>query len=141
MNANARLVKEFLDKMSDHTIDKGLAASILREYMADNFENFEPPQLPVGGVFRGWDASLRIIAIYNEHWHQECLKTEIFGDDNSNLVAAKGLWQWTSVETGRSHTGAAVELFTVENGKIKAIEVFQFDPAAIVATLPGKWRY
>ena len=35
----------------------------------------------------------------------------------------------------------AVELFTVIGAKIKSIEVFHFDPAGIVATLLGTWRY
>ena len=140
MNASVELVKNFQDQLIKNFLH-GDPQAILRENLADDFQCIEPPQMPVGGTFTGWDASLKIMAIYAQHWEVECLKMEIFGGDGSNVVAAKGTWRWTSKETGRTITAPAVELFTVENGKIKSIEVFQFDPKAICATLPGRWRY
>lgn len=140
MSTALELVKEFQAqgiRIVEGTAD---AMAVCRQYLSEDFTCIEPPQMPVGGIFHGQGASIEITDIYARHWIVECMGMDFFGDDGQ-VVAARGLWRWTSKETGRSVTAPAVELFTVKDGRIRSIEVFQFDPAGIVATLPGQWRY
>ena len=140
MKSALELVKAFQAKGIKIVEGTGESEAICRQYLADDFVNIEPPQMPVGGVFSGWSAPIQITDIYAKHFDIDCLGMKFFGD-GGDVVAARGTWRFTSKETGRSITVPAVELFTVVGDKIKSIEVFQFDPAGIVATLPGKWQY
>jgi len=135
MSKNVDLIKAFQKKGTELFQSNADAKEVLGEYLTEDFECVEPPQMPVGGVFRGWDAISTIIEIYARHFNIECLNMEFMGSDESNVVAAKGTWRFIAKETGRSIVAPAVELFTIENGKVKSIEVFQFDAAGIVATL------
>lgn len=106
-----------------------------RAYMADDFECIEPPELPQGGVFKGYDAPIVISRIYRGIWDVEILKSQFWDDETSDMLVSCYTMKWTSKKTGRSMTQPVVELNTIKGGKIARMEVFHHDPAGLLATL------
>jgi ketosteroid isomerase-like protein len=106
-----------------------------REFLAEDFECVEPPGLPQSGIFRGWDAPIRISNIYRALWDVEVLDYRFWDEDGSGVVVSRYLMKWTSKATGRSITQPVVELNHVSQGRITRMEVFHFDPVGLVATL------
>lgn len=47
-----------------------------RRFMAEDFRLIEPPELPQGGVFNGWDAPVSVGEIYRAIWDVELLRSE-----------------------------------------------------------------
>jgi hypothetical protein len=105
-----------------------------RTFLAEDFECHEPPELPQGGVFTGWDAPLRISAIYAAIWDIDVLSADFFDVTGSDLVMSRFVMKWTHKKTGKSVTEPIVELNTIVGGKIRKMEVFHFDPAGLLAT-------
>lgn len=106
-----------------------------RTYVSDDFECVEPPALPQGGIFRGYDAPIVISRIYRDIWDIEILKLDYWDDpDRDELVSCYTI-KWVSKVTGRSMTQPIVELNTIRDGKIRRMEVFHFDAAGLLATL------
>ena len=106
-----------------------------REFLTEDFECIEPPELPQGGVFVGWDAPIRISRIYLGLWQLDVLDYQFFDEPGSGVVVSRYLMKWTAKTTGKTMTEPVVELNHVKDGKITKMEVFHFDPAGLVATL------
>lgn len=106
-----------------------------RTYMHDEFELIEPPDLPQGGVFRGWDAAIKAGNIYAGIWDVEFKDAHYWEIEDSNVLIVRYVVEWTSKRTGRTLTQPIVELMTIESNKIIKIEVFHFDPGGLLKTL------
>ncbi|HLY55214.1 MAG TPA: nuclear transport factor 2 family protein [Stellaceae bacterium] len=106
-----------------------------KAFLSDDFVCIEPPELPQGGVFAGWDAPIRISNIYRGLWDIDLLDAQFYDEEGSGVVVSRYLMTWTSKATGKSMTQPVVELNHVAGGKIIKMEVFHFDPAGLVATL------
>ena len=68
MKSALELVKEFQTQGIKIVEGTDEAEAICRKYLAHDFSCIEPPQMPVGGVFTGWDASIQITYIYKKHF-------------------------------------------------------------------------
>jgi hypothetical protein len=106
-----------------------------RRHLSEDFELHEPPELPQGGRFTGWDAPLRVSAIYTAIWDIELLNAEFFDVPDGDLVVSRYLMKWTHKATGKTMTQPIVELNTIVGGKITKMEVFHFDAAGLLATM------
>ena len=63
-------------------------------FIAEDFECIEPPGLPQSGIFRGWDAPIRISNIYRGIWDVEVLDYQFWDEDGSDVV-----WFWIGHHT------------------------------------------
>lgn len=106
-----------------------------RAFMPDDFECIEPPGLPQGGLFKGWDAPITISNIYRGIWDIEVLDRQFWDEDGTDILVSRYFIKWTSKTTGRSMTQPVVELNCVKDDKITRMEVFHFDAAGLMATL------
>jgi hypothetical protein len=106
-----------------------------RSWIKDAFECIEPPELPQGGVFRGWDAPIVVSNIYRGIWDIEVLNQQFWDDNSSTTLVSCYTIKWTSKLTGRSMTQPVVELNTFKEGKLARMEVLHFDAAGLLATL------
>jgi len=106
-----------------------------RAWIKDDFECVEPPELPQGGVFRGWDAPIVISKIYRGIWDVEVLSHQFWDDDSSDTLVSCYTIKWTSKQTGRSMTQPVVELNAFKDSKLARMQVFHFDAAGLLATL------
>ena len=137
MGARAERFKSFNTKYM--ATDTAGRLELVREYFAEDFVCYEPPELPQGGTFRGWDAGPRISAIYRALWDLELVDMTILEEKDSDTLVMRTTYKWTSKETGRVFIGPVLELVAFNReGKIQSFEVFHFDPAGLVATLPGR---
>lgn len=132
MGAKLRTMEQYLTQFQ-----RGDWEGACRKFMPDDFECIEPPELPQGGVFLGWDAPIVISNIYRAIWDIEVLDAQFFDEESSDILVSRYLIQWTSKETGHSMTQPVVELNTIKNGQILKMEVFHFDAAGLIATLGG----
>jgi len=108
-----------------------------RAFVADDFVCIEPPELPQGGTFTGWDAPIQVSNIYLGLWDLEVLDYQFIEAEESDVVVSRYLMAWTSKATRQSFAGPVIELNHIENGKITKMEVFHFDAAGLLATLPS----
>ena len=108
-----------------------------RTFVADDFVCIEPPELPQGGTFTGWDAPIQVSSIYLNIWDLRVLDYQFFEAEGSDVVISRYLMTWTSKATGRSFTEPVVELNHIKGGKIAKMEVYHFDAAGLLATLPS----
>lgn len=125
-----------LDVMSAfvNQYNSGDALGACKKYLLDNFECHEPPELPQGGVHRGWNAPVVISEIYRNIWDVDFLDAQFWDAGQSDIVVSRYLIKWTHRATGKSMTQPVVELNTIVNGKIVKMEVFHFDAAGLLAT-------
>jgi hypothetical protein len=135
MSSTIDLVQDFQARMVKAFAGEGEPEAVCREYLTDDFKCIEPPELPLGGTVCGRDAVLKIMDTYAKYWTVECLEMAFYGGDHDSVVTCRALWRWTAVGTAKTFVAPAVELFTIENNKIKSIEVFHFNPAGLLATL------
>lgn len=132
---------EFLKNFNDTymALDTAGRTELSRRHMAEDYVCIEPPELPQGGIFRGWDAGPKISAIYRDLWDLELIEMTAIDDDDSDTLVIRTVYRWTSRETGRVLEEPVVELVRFnEDFRIQSFEVFHFDPAGLVATLPGR---
>ena len=135
MSSKIELVQNFQARMVKAFAGEGEPEAVCREFLAGDFKCIEPPELPLGGTVCGWDAVLKIMDTYAKFWTVECLEMAFFGAEHDNVVTCRALWRWTAVRTAKTFVAPAVELFTIDNDRIKSIEVFHFNPAGLLATL------
>lgn len=114
--------------------NSGDALGACRTYLADNFECHEPPELPQGGVHRGWNAPVLISEIYRNIWDVDFLDARFWDTGDGDVVVSRYLIKWTHKATKKSVTQPVVELNTIVSGKIVKMEVFHFNPTGLLAT-------
>jgi ketosteroid isomerase-like protein len=106
-----------------------------RTYVSEDFECLEPPELPQGGTFKGYDASIVISNIYRDIWDIEILDHKFWDDEASDILVSCYTIKWTSKKTGRSMTQPVMEQNTIRDEKIRRMQVFHFDAAGLLSTL------
>jgi hypothetical protein len=110
-------------------------SSACRDWVRDDFECIEPPGLPQGGIFRGWDAPIVVSNIYRSIWDIEVLNQQFWDDEASDILVSCYTIRWTSKVTNRSMTQPVVELNAFKDGKLARMQVLHFDAAGLLATL------
>jgi hypothetical protein len=113
----------------------GDAETACKTHLSSEFRLLEPPELPHGGEFVGWDAPLRVANIYRAIWDVELLRTDFFDADDGDILTARYVMRWTHKTTRKSLTEAIVELNTIADGRIAQMEVFHFDCRGLLATM------
>ncbi len=123
---------------------KGVVTELLRRFQAGDWEAAQqlyhpqlrveqPPSFPHGGWHQGVEGMNRMAAEFARHWARTIDGSRLLGcGDSAVLVTTQ---TWTSKATGRSATVDVVELFSVIDGLISEIRVFQQDSHLLLATL------
>ena len=93
----------------------------------------QPASLPHGGSHHGHAGMAAMGAAFAQHWVREIRDPRVL--DAGDAAVQVTTQTWTSKVTGRSATVDVVELFAVDEGRIREIRVFQQDTAALLATL------
>ncbi|MBL7488224.1 nuclear transport factor 2 family protein [Frankia sp. AgB1.9] len=93
----------------------------------------QPASLPHGGWHTGQDGMAAMNVEAGAHWDRAIVDPRITG---SGATAVQITTQtWTAKATGRVATVDVVELFTVADGTIREIRVFQQDTHLLLGTL------
>lgn len=111
------------------------ALEACRRFMTDDFRLIEPPELPQGGIFDGWDAPVRVGEIYRAIWEVEPLRSDFYDSPDGDILISRYHMKWTHLLTGKSFAGPVVELNRIVAGKFVQMEVFHFDAAGLLATM------
>jgi len=92
-----------------------------------------PYSLPHGGVYEGREGIAPMAAAFAEHWERTIVDPRLLGcgDDVVQITTQT----WTAHSTGRSATVDVVELFTITDGLVSEIRVFQQDTHRLLQTL------
>lgn len=106
-----------------------------RKFVSEDFRLIEPPELPQGGIFEGWDAPVRVGEIYRAIWDVEPLRSDFYEVPDSDILVSRYYMKWTHLSTGKSIINPVVELNTIVGGKFTQMEVFHFDAAGLLATM------
>jgi hypothetical protein len=113
----------------------GDAVKACRQYVSTDLELIEPPELPQGGVFHGWDAPIRVTAIYTGIWDVQFLSSDFYDAIDDDIVFARYVATWTHKATGKSITEPVIELNKLSNAKISLMQVFHFDAGGLLKTM------
>jgi uncharacterized protein len=92
-----------------------------------------PYSLPHGGVYDGREGIAPMAAAFAEHWERTIVDPRLLGCGDE--VVQITTQTWTAHSTGRSATVDVVELFTVTDGMVSHIRVFQQDTHRLLQTL------
>jgi uncharacterized protein len=95
----------------------------------------QPASLPHGGWHEGRDGMAAMGEVFGRYWTRTISDPRIFGD--GGRVVQVTTQTWTAKSTGRSVTVDVAELFSVADGLVREIRVFQQDTYALLATLDG----
>ena len=93
----------------------------------------QPESLPHGGWYEGAEGMARMGAEFGRHWTRTIGEPLIFGSGRRAVQITTQTW--TAKATGRSATVDVVEVFTVADGLICEIRVFQQDTHLLLETL------
>jgi ketosteroid isomerase-like protein len=93
----------------------------------------QPASLPHGGAHRGHEGMAGMGATFARFWDRTITDPRIFGC--GSCVVQVTTQTWTAKATGRAATVDVVELFTVDEGLITEIRVFQQDTHLLLGTL------
>ncbi len=96
----------------------------------------QPASLPHGGLHHGRDGMVGMGSVFARYWDRVIGEPHILGCGGEQAVQIT-TQTWTAKATGRSATVDVAELFTVADGLIREIRVFQQDTHALLATLDG----
>jgi len=93
----------------------------------------QPASLPHGGWHDGRAAVDAMGATFRNYWDRTIDAPRVFCCDDSLVMVTTQTW--TAKTTGRSATVDVVELFTITDGLVSEIRVFQQDTHLLLATL------
>lgn len=94
----------------------------------------QPTSLPHGGRHHGAEGMGHMAATFAQHWARAISsEADVQGSERGAVQVTSQTW--TSHATGKSCTVDVVELFTVVDGRVTEIRVFQQDTHALLATL------
>jgi uncharacterized protein len=93
----------------------------------------QPASLPHGGWHRGRDGMGAMAGVFARYWDRTIGPPRIV--DCGDLVVQITAQTWTGKATGRSATVDVVELFTVTDGLVREIRVFQQDTHLLLGLL------
>jgi hypothetical protein len=103
------------------------------ELFAPHVRIQQPASLPHGGWHDGRDAVDEMGATFRRYWDRTIDAPRVLSCDESLVMVTTQTW--TAKGTGRSATVDVVELFTVTDGLVSEVRVFQQDTALLLATL------
>ena len=98
-----------------------------------DFRIQQPSSLPHGGWHEGREGMLRMGATFGTYWDRLISDPRILACGPSAVQVTTQTW--TAKQTGRSATVDVVELFSVADGLISEIRVFQQDTHLLLETL------
>jgi uncharacterized protein len=98
-----------------------------------DFRIQQPESLPHGGWHGGRDGMTRMGATFGRYWDRTISNPRILACGPSAVQVTTQTW--TAKDTGRSATVDVVELFSVTDGLIAEIRVFQQDTHLLLETL------
>jgi hypothetical protein len=98
-----------------------------------NFRIQQPASLPHGGWHEGREGMQRMGATFGAYWDRIISNPRILACGPSAVQVTTQTW--TAKGTGRSATVDVVELFSVADGLISEIRVFQQDTHVLLETL------
>ncbi len=93
----------------------------------------QPESLPHGGWHDGRDGMTRMGVTFGRYWDRTITNPRILACGPSAIQVTTQTW--TARDTGRSATVDVVELFSVIDGLISEIRVFQQDTHLLLETL------
>ena len=93
----------------------------------------QPASLPHGGWHDGRAAVDAMGATFRNYWDRTIDAPRVFCCDDALVMVTTQTW--TAKTTGRSATVDVVELFTITDGLVSEIRVFQQDTHLLLATL------
>jgi ketosteroid isomerase-like protein len=93
----------------------------------------QPSSLPHGGWHVGQAGMAAMNSEAGRHWSRAITNPRLVGTGATAVQVTTQIW--TSVATGRAATVDVVELFTVEDGAIVEIRVFQQDTHLLLSLL------
>ena len=93
----------------------------------------QPASLPHGGLYQGPDGLAKMGAAFARYWERTIENPRIFGAATQAVMLTTQTW--TAVTTRRAATVDVIELFTVTDGQITSIRVFQQDTHLLLETL------
>lgn len=123
------LVEEMARRFQGGDVDGAFAL------LHPEFSIEQPASLPHGGRHRGRAGMAAMGAEFARHWERTIADPRILGCGDG--VVQITTQTWTSKRTGRAATVDVVELFSVADGLIAEIRVFQQDTHLLLATLDG----
>jgi hypothetical protein len=103
------------------------------ELFAPNVRIQQPASLPHGGWHDGRAAVDAMGATFRSYWDRTIDAPRVLRCDDSLVMVTTQTW--TARSTGRSATVEVVELFTVTDGLVSEVRVFQQDTHLLLATL------
>jgi uncharacterized protein len=103
------------------------------ELFAPNVRIEQPTSLPHGGWHDGRDAVDAMGATFRRYWDRTIDAPRVLCCDESLVMVTTQTW--TAKATGRSATVDVVELFTIRDGLVSEVRVFQQDTHLLLATL------
>ncbi len=95
----------------------------------------QPASLPHGGWHSGHAGVATMGAIFGRFWERSIGNPRILGCGES--VVQLTTQTWTARQSGRSATVDVVELFSISDGLVSEIRVFQQDTHLLLGTLNG----
>jgi uncharacterized protein len=98
-----------------------------------DFRIQQPESFPHGGWHEGRQGMLQMGATFGSYWDRVISNPRILACGPSAVQVTTQTW--TAKETGRSATVDVVELFSVADGLISEIRVFQQDTHLLLETL------
>jgi uncharacterized protein len=98
-----------------------------------NFRIQQPESLPHGGWHDGRDGMTRMGVTFGRYWDRTITNPRVLACGPSAVQVTTQTW--TAKDTGRSATVDVVELFSVADGLIAEIRVFQQDTHLLLETL------
>jgi len=127
--SGAELVREMARRFQAGDLDGAFAL------LHPEFRIEQPESLPHGGRRRGRAGMVEMGAEFARHWDRTIADPRIIG--SGDPVVQLTTQTWTAKGTGRAATVDVVELFSVADGLIAEIRVFQQDTHLLLATLDG----
>jgi uncharacterized protein len=101
--------------------------------LSPDFRIEQPGSLPHGGWHHGREGMEGMAATFAQYWDRTISQPRLLGCGHSAVQITTQTW--TAKKTGRSATVDVVELFSVVDGLIAEIRVFQQDTHLLIATL------
>lgn len=126
---NAKVVEGFLGAFSSGDVP-GALSFLAPETVVD-----EAHGLPFSGTYVGPNGFMDILGKMSALLGAKVDRIEVF--DGGDVVIGKLLLTFTSNATGEELQTTAVELYTVEDGKITHADVYYKDPGAVTALATG----
>lgn len=105
----------------------------LMDIELDYFEPGPPSQIPWAGHFKGLEGFAQWMAVSQEHLEGTRIKPEDYVADG-NRVVVFGQLSATVKKTGRPLESQLAMAFTVEDGRLRTVRVYQ-DTASLLAAI------